>query len=296
MSSIQDLRFHIRSIRNIGQVTGALETVSTSKVRRSVEAYKSAMPYAEKAWKVVVHLARQPGHEKLHPLLEERSEIKKVMVVMVSGDKGLAGAYNVNVVRSTLEKFDKFDVPVSYVPVGRKGRDMLIRKNKHILAEFSDLPTPPAFVDVSSIGYLIVSEYLLGEYDQVYLSFTRFENMSHQKIIIRKLLPLDVQYYGDSVVNELFDTTHKSNAVFEYEPDSNLILDQVISRFTSWQVYAAILSSHASEHASRRMAMHYAKVNANELLKDLSVEYNKIRQQTITDDIIDIAGAAESLI
>ena len=108
MSSIQELRFHIRSIKNISQVTGALETVSTSKVRRLVQAYKTAKPYAEKSWKVLLHLARQPGHTSLHPLLSERSKVNKVLVILITSDRGLAGAYNINLVRHVLQKFENY--------------------------------------------------------------------------------------------------------------------------------------------------------------------------------------------
>jgi len=291
MSSIQELRFHIRSIKNISQVTGALETVSTSKVRRLVQAYKTAQPYAEKAWKVLLHLARQPGHASLHPLLRERTKVDKVLVILVTSDRGLAGSYNINMVRDALKKFEDSSTPVSYVPVGKKGRDMLIRRGEHVMAEFSDIPSPPSFIDLSAIGYLVVNEFLMGEYDQVYLGYTRFINMTHQEQVVRKLLPLDVKY-GDEQAS--YNVTHHSNLIFEYEPNPIELLDEIIPRFTAWQIYAGVLSAQASEHAQRRMAMHSAKSNANELIGDLELEYNKARQRIITNDILDITGGAET--
>ena len=125
MPSTREMRLRIRSVKNIAQVTRALEAVSASKVRRATQAVTATTPYAEKAWKVLVHLARQPGHNSLHPLLKERDEVKRVLVLMVSGDRGLAGAYNVNILRYTLESFKDFKQPVSFVVVGRKGRDLL---------------------------------------------------------------------------------------------------------------------------------------------------------------------------
>src|SRR5512133_1328501 len=118
MPSTRELRLRVRSIKNLSQVTRALETVSASYVRRAVQAALSTRPYADKAWKVLVHLARQPGHANLHPLLSERSEVRRVLVVMVSGDRGLAGAYNVNILRATFAHFANFSAPVSYVAIG----------------------------------------------------------------------------------------------------------------------------------------------------------------------------------
>ena len=292
MSSIQELRFHIRSIKNISQVTGALETVSTSKVRRLVQAYKTAKPYAEKSWKVLLHLARQPGHTSLHPLLSERSKVNKVLVILITSDRGLAGAYNINLVRHVLQKFENYKMPVSYIAIGKKGRDMLIREGEHVLAEFSNIPSPPSFIDVSAVGYLVVNEFLMGEYDQVFLAYTRFVNMTNQDLVVRKLLPLDVQY---DETQGSFNITHQSQLIFEYEPNQIELLDEIIPRFTSWQIFAGVLSAHASEHAQRRMAMHNAKSNANELISDLKLEYNKARQRIITDDILDIAAGTETI-
>ena len=148
MASSRDMRMRIKSVKNISQVTRALETVSASHARRAIKAVEETQPYSEKAWKVLVHLARQPGKSSLHPLLKERDSLDKVLVLLVSGDRGLAGAYNVNIVRTTLMHFNNYEAPVSYVTVGKKGQEMLSRRKKDILAEFSNLPTPTSFMDV----------------------------------------------------------------------------------------------------------------------------------------------------
>jgi F-type H+-transporting ATPase subunit gamma len=292
MPSIREMRLRIRSVKNISQVTRALETVSASRVRKAMSANAAAQPYAEKAWKVLVHLARQPGHSSLHPLLTERKEIKKVLAVMVSGDRGLAGAYNVNIVRAVLDFFQKFEQPVSYVTVGQKGRDMLLRRRKTVVAEFSNLPSPASFLDVSPIGRLIVGEFLQGQADQVFLIYTKFFNMLHQEAVIRKLLPLEVDENDEA---ELKTIKTAQTAVFTYEPDESQLLDEIIPRFTAIQLYQAILSSQASEHAARMVAMRNATDNAMELITGMQLEYNKLRQQIITNDMLDIAGGAEAL-
>lgn len=291
MASAREMRLRMRSVKNIAQVTKALETVSASKVRRAVQLYTATKPYTDKAWKLLLHLARQPGGHDLHPLLTERSQVNRVLVVMVSSDRGLAGAYNVNVLRHTLEHFSHSNPPASFIAVGKKGRDMLYRRRFPIEADFSDVAAAPTFMDVSAIGRLVVDDFLNQKFDQVWVSYTEYTSMMRQVPVIRRLLPLEVEYGGDSF-NAIH---HKSTSVFTYEPDESGILDEIIPRFTALQVYRSILSSQASEHASRMMAMRNATDNALDLLGELRLEYNKARQQSITNEMLDIAGGAEAL-
>jgi F-type H+-transporting ATPase subunit gamma len=294
MPSAREMRLRIRSVKNISQVTRALETVSASKVRKAMAAVTATRPYAEKAWKVIVHIARQPGSASLHPLLTEREEIKKVLVLMVSSDRGLCGAYNVNILRENLLFFRKFEQPVSYVSVGRKGRDLLLRRGKNVVADFSNLPSPLAYMDVSAVGRLVVEDFLKGVVDQVYLAFTDFHTMMKQDIVIRQLLPIKVEVAAPGVKG--FNVTHKkSNAVFIYEPDQDEILSNIIPRFTSLQIYQSILSAQASEHAARMIAMRNATDNAQDLIRELQLDYNKARQQAITNEMLDITSGAEAL-
>lgn len=295
MASTRELRLRVRSIKNLAQVTRALETVSAAYVRKAVQANLATKPYAEKAWKVLLHLARQPGHAHLHPLLNARPTVRRTLVVLISGDRGLAGAYNVNILRAALSQFASLPNPVAYLAIGRKGRDLLFRRHKEVIAEFSRLPNPPSFMDVSAIGRLVVDDYEKGRFDEVYIATTEFISMAVQRPVIRKLLPLQVVYSADSPT-EVHNITHtRSNAVFTYEPDQQELLHQIIPRFTALQIYQAILSAQASEHAARMAAMHNATQSANELIGVLQLEYNKLRQQLITNEMLDISGGAEAL-
>ena len=292
MASAREMRLRIQSVKNIAQVTKALETVSASKVRRSTNAYLAAKPYADKAWKLLVHLARQPGRSSTHPLLQERTKVNKLLVIIVTSDRGLSGAYNNNIIRHTLEHFSKIEQPVSFVAVGRKGRDLLIRLRKNVIADFSGLPPAPTFADVSAIGRLIVDDFFKELYDQVYLAYTEYVSVLRQDPVINKILPLDVVYSDE--VNTL-NATHPTHSVFTYEPDQSEILDQIVPRFTAVQIYRCILSAAASEHAARMIAMRNATDNAQELMGLLQLEYNKARQQTITNEMLDIITGAEAL-
>ncbi|MDP2994007.1 MAG: ATP synthase F1 subunit gamma [Anaerolineales bacterium] len=292
MASAREMRMRIRSVKNISQVTRALEAVSASKVRKAMAAVSATRAYASKAWQVLTHIARQPGRENLHPLLTRRSQVRNVLVLVVSGDRGLAGAYNTNVIRYVTQRFGHSETPVRYIAVGRKGRDMLMRRRKQVIAEFSNLPAAPSFADVSAIGRMAVDEFLKGEADEVYLIYTDFVNMAKQEAVVKKLLPLEV---GDEA-GRVQDFAHQHlTAAYIYEPTESEILDEIVPRFTALQVYQAILESLASEHAARMVAMRNATDNAIELVGGLQLQYNKARQQTITNDLLDIAGGAEAL-
>ncbi|MGB8252319.1 MAG: ATP synthase F1 subunit gamma, partial [Anaerolineaceae bacterium] len=293
MSTAREMRLRIRSIRNIVQVTKALETVSASKVRRAVQAVSATQPYAVKAWKVLLHLARQPGHAALHPLLRGRTEKNDTLVVFISGDRGLAGAYNINILRDTLTYFKDWPQTVKYLAIGSKGRDLLLRRGKKVIADFSGLPAAPSFVDVSAIGKLVIDDFLQDKTDEVFLAYTDYISVVRQRITIRKLLPFEVSYKDDGASR--YNVTHPTHSIFTYEPDEEEVLKQVVTRFTALQIYQAILSSLASEHAARMVAMRNATDNAQELMGMLQLDYNKVRQQAITNDMLDIVGGAEAL-
>jgi F-type H+-transporting ATPase subunit gamma len=293
MASAREMRLRIRSVKNISQVTRALETVSASKVRKAIAAVTATRSYATKAWQVLRHVAEQPGRDSLHPLLADRTTVNQTLVLVVTGDRGLAGAYNSNVIRFVASRFDNNPVPVKFIAVGRKGRDLLFRRRKDVMADFSNLPAAPSFADVSAIGRLAVDEFMKGEVDEVFLVYTDFINMARQVTTVKKLLPLEL--VGEGLVVDFAHQHVGPTAAYEYEPDMNEILDEIIPRFTALQVYQAVLESQASEHAARMIAMRNATDNAKELVGALQLAYNKVRQQTITNDILDIVGGAEAL-
>ncbi|GAB4543263.1 MAG: F0F1 ATP synthase subunit gamma [Anaerolineales bacterium] len=293
MASAREMRLRIKSVKNISQVTRALETVSASKVRKAINAVTATRSYASKAWQVLKHVAEQPGRNSLHPLLAKRDTLRGTLVVVLTGDRGLAGAYNSNVIRFVSHRFDSNPAPVEYITVGRKGRDLLMRRSKKVVAEFSALPPAPTFMDVSAIGRLAVDEYTSGKVDEVYLVYTDFINMGRQVTTVKKLLPLELE--GEGLVENFANKSSAPSPAYEYEPDQRVILDEIIPRFTALQVYQAVLESLASEHAARMIAMRNATDNAKELVGALQLAYNKVRQQGITNDILDIVGGAEAL-
>ena len=294
MASAREMRLRIKSVKNISQVTRALEAVSAAKVRKAIQALSATRSYAAKAWQVLTHITNQPGSLNLHPLLTARANPKNALVIVMTADRGLAGAYNTNIIRYVLNHFDKYHLPVKYITVGRKGRDLLLRMHKPVLADFSNLPSTPKFFAVSAIGRLVVDEFIRGEADEVFLIYTDFVNMARQVTNMKQLLPLDMGNRAGLV--EDFGEHHTGPAAaYEFEPDQKDILDEMIPRFTALQIYQAVLESQASEHAARMVAMRNATDNAKELVGALQLAYNKVRQQAITNDILDIVGGAEAL-
>lgn len=294
MASAREMRLRIKSVRNISQVTRALEAVSAAKVRKAIQALNATRSYSTKAWQVLTHITSQPGSVNLHPLLTPRSNPQNALVIVMTADRGLAGAYNTNVIRYVLQRFDKYRIPVKYITVGRKGRDLLLRMRKPVLADFSNMPSAPKFGAVSAIGRLVVDEFIRGEVDEVFLIYTDFVSMARQETNVKQLLPLEIGNRA-GLVQDFGEHHTGPAAAYEFEPDQKDILDEMIPRFTALQVYQAVLESQASEHAARMVAMRNATDNAKELVSALQLAYNKVRQQGITNDILDIVGGAEAL-
>jgi F-type H+-transporting ATPase subunit gamma len=300
MASAREMRIRIRSVRNIAQVTRALEAVSASRVRKSEQRVKATRPYSDKAWQVLRHLSHQPSREFIHPLLTQRAQVENVLVVLITSDRGLAGAYNTNVIRFTLEQFRDMNAAVRYITIGRKGRDVLLRRRRDILAEFSDLPDEPTFADVSAIGKLAIDEYLEGNADRIYLVYTDFVHLLRQIPRSKQLLPLEFEEIpiGREEPAVVARPTERRGPLptYIYEPSEAELIDRIVPRLTELQVYQAVMESLASEHAARMVAMRNATENANDLATALSLEYNKARQKAITSDMLDIAGGAEALV
>lgn len=290
MASAREMRARIRSVQSIAQVTRALEAVSTSKVWKAMAALQATRPYSTRAWEVLLRLAAQPGAETLHPLLDRRPTIRNLLVVLISGDRGLAGAYHAGVVREARRHFDSSPASVRYLAIGSKGAHLLRRRGKDVCHEFPAFSSPPAFRDTVLVGQLVVDAFLRGEADEVWLVYTEFITLLKQQPTIHLLLPLQWQQEGP-----VADKERKRQVVYTYEPDMETILTSIVPRLVEIQIHQAILSSLASEHAARMVTMRNATDNALALLASLRLEYNKARQQAITSELLDIAAGAEAL-
>jgi F-type H+-transporting ATPase subunit gamma len=299
MASAREIKRRIASVKNIAQVTRALEAVSASRVRRAQEQVLHSRPYAEKAWEVLVNVASAAGaHE--HPLLARRETVRVVDIVLVTSDRSLCGAYNNNIL-FVAERFAKSLQGVEeirWITVGRKGRDYLARRNAKIVAEFSNLPTPLSVTHVHPIGQIVVDDFLAGTADEVFIAYTDFINMLRQHPVVINLLPMQPYEAENMAQEELLKAKPEATAAgrdYIYEPNATAILDQIIPRFTTLEIYHALLESAASEHSARMVAMRNASESAVALAGDLTLEYNKARQLGITSEILDIVGGVNAL-
>jgi F-type H+-transporting ATPase subunit gamma len=298
MATAREIRRRIHSVKNIAQVTRALEAVSASRVRRAQAQVLATRPYAEKAWQVLNHLAHQAGTSSdAHPLLTRRPSVKKVAVVLLTSDRGLCGAFNYNMVRTAMDFIQARGKPVTLITVGRKGRDLMWRTGHTIVAEFSKLPATPTVLDITPIARTAIDDFLSGAVDEVYLAYSDFINTLKQKPTVKRLLPIRPAELETQAMAEYVQEIAVETVVdYIYEPSPQAILDQVLPSFTDLQVYQAVLESLASEHSARMVAMRNATESAEELVGDLTITYNKARQQAITSEILDIAGGAEALV
>jgi F-type H+-transporting ATPase subunit gamma len=274
-----------------------MQMVAASKMRRAQEQVLATRPYAEKAWQVLSHLAAQRGvDETVHPLLQAREEIRTIGMLLITADKGLCGSYNHSMVQAASRFIDELPYPVELIAVGKRGRDAMWRMNRTIAAEFSDLPPQPRLLDITPIAHVAMDGFIAERYDVVYLAHTDFINTLTQRPAIWQLLPLLPLDLGVTPVSEHRGTEKPSATVeYIYEPDPHTILDTILPRFTELQVYQALLESLASEHSARMVAMRNATENAMDLLDDLTLTYNRARQEAITKEMLDIAGGAEAL-
>jgi len=298
LATVREIRRRIKSVKNIAQVTRAMQAVSASRMRRAQEAVLATRPYAQRAWMLLMHLAAQRvEQEEMHPLLQARP-VTKVALLLLTSDRGLCGAFNANIIRLALEYIQALPVEADVVTVGRKGRNTMLRRGQSLVAEFSDLPAQPVLADVTPIARVALDGFRDGTYDAVWLAYTDFINTLRQVPVIKRLLPLTpTEMEKQALAEYVEDTAPETVEVPEYiyEPDPRTILDTVLPRFTELQVYQAVLESIASEHSARMVAMRNATDNAESLTQDLQLTYNKARQRAITREIVDIAGGAEAL-
>ncbi len=284
MPSIREIRRRIGSVKNIGKVTKAMETVAASKMRKAQQQVLATRPYAEKSWEVLSHLARLKGESSQeHPLLQQRP-VERIGLLLITADRGLAGAYNSNIIRVAARQVYDWQKhehkQVSVVTVGRKGRDWILRHGPPLRAEFTGLDRPTSY-EIAPVAHVLIEDYIAGVYDAVYMASTRFISTLRQEPAIRQLLPI-----------QPLEPEAPAPADYIFEPSPEAILSEITYDITELQILQAIYDAIASEQSARMMAMRNATDSAKELVGDLTLKYNKARQEAITRELLDILGGA----
>ena len=284
MATIRDIRRRIKSVQNTAKVTKAMEMVAASKMRRAQERTIAARPYAEKMQQVLADLAAQhSSDEEIHPLLVQRP-VNRIALIHITPDRGLCGGLVASVNRSAASFILEQQVPVSAVVVGRKGRDFLVRSGQEVRAEFTNLGDRPSVVDLQPIAHIVIDDYANGLIDEVHISYTQFINTVNQRPVLWRLLPIEPAAIEPG-----------QNVEYIYEPSPSEVLAQLLPRFVEKELYHVILESIASEQSARMVAMRNATDNAKEVIEDLTLTYNKARQEMITKELLDITGGAVAL-
>ncbi len=289
MANTQDIRRRIKSIRNTAQITKAMQMVAASKMRKAQLHALAGRPYASLMNRVLVSL-QQRTDPKLHPLLQVR-EVKRELVIVVSTDKGLAGALNTNLFREA----GNFDAAKTvYLVAGKKARQFLSRTRREILADF-ELKDAPSFPETKVIAQFATERFLSGEVDRVSVLFTHFVNTINQKPVVRTLLPITTFEVAQADGADQTTTDTDPMGGYLFEPNAEGVLDVMLPYYLQYQVFQMILDARASEHSARMVAMKNATDNAKQFIKDLTLEYNKMRQASITTELLEISTAQMAL-
>ena len=284
MPNVRQIRRRIRSVENTAKITKAMSMIAASKMRRAQEAALRGRPYSERIRALLADLSAQShDEEELHPLLRHR-ETANVEIVHITPDRGLTGGLNTSVNRAGAQFVLEREGQVSVVAVGKKGRDFMVRYGRNVRAVFTDLGDQPSLADVTPIARLIIDEYSQERVDAVYIVYAQFVSTTMQRPVVEPLLPV--------VPAEL----RPQEAVgYIYEPDSLSVLSALLPRFVEMQLYHALLEGVASEQSARMVAMRNATDNANEMMEDLTLVMNKVRQENITTELLDIVGGAAAV-
>ncbi len=296
MANIRVIRRRIRSVQSTAKITKAMELVAASKMRRAQSRALGARPYAEQLREVLSHLAgggaggAQGDQEQLHPLLAQRDTIRSALIVEVTPDRGLCGGLNTNLNRRTAAlalELRQRDIDVRIVSVGRKGRDFFARSGFPIAAEFTQLPDYPSMADTLAFSKIAVDDFLSETVDQVFAVYPKFVNTTLQRPEVLQLLPVVAPASGEAVAAKYAD--------YIFEPSPQAVLATLLPRYVETQMYTAVLEKSASEQSARMVAMRSASDAAKDMIQDLTLTYNKARQDQITRDLLDLVGGAEAL-
>ena len=285
MPSVRDIRRRIRSIENTGKVTNAMSLIAASKMRRAQNAVLQGRPYSEKIQEVIAHLAAQPADDEdaRQPLLQTRP-VERVTVLIITPDRGLCGGLHANLNRRVGQFILDQPVPVEAVAVGRKGRDFMVRTGRDLRAVFTDLGETPVLADTTAISHILIDAYSNASADEVYLAYTQYVSTLSQTPVVQKLLPVTPS-----------GLTGAERVGYIYEPNNLTVLQNLLPRFVEMEVYHALLEAIASEQSARMVAMRNATDNASQLGEDLTVVMNKLRQESITNELLDLIGGQVAL-
>lgn len=322
MAGIRDIKRQIKSIGNTKKITKAMEMVAAAKMRKAIEAVLRTRTYANLSWETILNLSRSSAArgEPLHHLLTKREEIKKIGIILITSNRGLCGGFNaaiINKVHQSIKKYqqegERVVIEAEFILTGKRGRAVYHHHGYSVVADFPKLDLAAEVREIVPIAKMVINEFLTGTYDKIMVAYTDFVSPAKQIPRVRQLLPIDItsedRYLGivgkDSRVGldddfiKAKEEAHLKDEKYLYEytfePSPAEVLDEMIPRLIEVQLYQALLESNASEHSARMNAMHQATEAAGDMISNLTLYYNKARQEKITAEIAEISAGANAL-
>ena len=290
MANLKEIRNRINSVNSTKQVTSAMKLVSAAKLRKAQEAIVQFRPYAEKLHKILTNICSQSDVARDNVFSQQR-DLERVLIIAITSNRGLCGAFNANVIKKAVitakEEYGSLLARgrLDFLTIGRKAGEVLKSQGYNIVESHNELLNQAVFANVKVLAESVMERFVNGTYDKVEIIYNQFKNAGVQILKCEQFLPVEVQE----------DKKPKMNQNYIYEPDLEFIVNEMIPRSLKTQLYKTILDSIASEHGARMTAMHIATDNAFELLKQLKLNYNKARQASITNEILEIVSGAEAL-
>lgn len=282
MAGSGEIKDRIKSVQSTHQITKAMEIVSTTKFKRFAAIVAKSRPYSDSIHEILRNIAAGVKAEK-HPLFDGKEQVKRIGVIVMTSDRGLCGSFNNN----TLKKLKEFEEQhsgkeVSVIAIGKKGRDYCVKRNYDLKAEYIQLIPEAMFEKAKEISENIVEYYYNGIFDEVYMIYNKFISALRSDLKVRKLIPI-----------ERVEATE--NTAYIFEPDAETILSALLPKYLNVEIYQALLNNTASEHSARKNSMKNATDNAEEMMTELNLKYNRERQSAITQEITEIVGGASAL-
>src|SRR3989338_7198814 len=304
MAGTKEIKRRIKSVKSTKKITKAMELVAASKMKRAVSSTLASRLYAEYSWEILTSIARNT--EKItHPLFLER-EVKNILLLLITSNRGLCGAYNTQIIKKVLFllKKENENIKIDIITIGKKWDMMMRRIGKNIIASFFELPSNISLSDIVPISELAINEYNLNHYDKVLIAYTDFISALSQKPNIRQIIPVSktslkelIDTFGDNLRNKDEKPASQTDRVTDYlfEGDQDLLIGSLAEKLTRMQIYQMLLESNASEQSSRMVAMKNASEAAGEMIDDLTLIFNKARQSNITREISEISAGMASV-
>jgi len=293
MASLKEIRERRASVASTMQITSAMKMVSAAKLKKAQDAIVQFRPYAEKLQEILASVGDSMKDDEDNLYATQRDK-ERILLVLITSNRGLCGAFNSNAIKATITRalttFDRQMMArqIDFIAIGKKGSDFLRKKGYNVIFDGSEIFDDLTFDRVAQVANMVMGLFTDGEYDHVDVIYNRFKNAGTQILTEEQFLPIKVDELAD-------ESGSATNVDYIFEPTKEYIVQELIPRSLKLQFYKAILDSHASEHGARMTAMHKATDNATELLKELSLQFNKARQAAITNEILEIVGGAEAL-